>query len=278
MHRKDKEKIKNKKSKIRRAFFNQVLRFLFAFFYLIFNFAGPAHADYQTIEVKKGGSLRGRVKFPTESPPRAMFANQGDPQCPRGIPQDHLIVNQRNRGIQNALIVLEIKRGKTLNPIQGVLESKECRFLPRLQIVTEHSNLQLASRDGARHVFHIYKDNAGVFAVDVASGTTTRRPLVTTGFFKINCDRHLWTRAWVYVTDQPYVTLTNSEGMFEITDIPAGTYTVRMWHEGWLEKGTEPTGQVRLIPMMDERRVTVRKEQVSEVLLDTPSPDILYPR
>ncbi len=262
-------------AKIRKDLFNKVL-LVFAFCILHFDFA--AAADYQSIEVKKGGTLRGLVKFPTESPPRALFANQGDEHCPRGIPQDHLIVNQVNRGIQNAVVILEIEKGKPMQPLQGTLKSEECRFQPRIQLVTLHSTLKMVSQDGARHIFHIYKDHAGVFAVDIASGTPARRPLVTPGFYKINCERHLWTRGWVYVMTHTYVALTNARGEFEITDIPAGTYTVRMWHEGWVEKGTEPTGQVRLIPMQDERRVTIRKNQTTDVLLDTPHPDILYPR
>jgi hypothetical protein len=38
--------------------------------------------------------------------------------------------------------------------------------------------------------------------------------------------------AFVYVANHPYVALTNENGDFEIKDVPPGTYTIKMWHEG----------------------------------------------
>src|SRR5258706_14709042 len=69
---------------------------------------------YEAIEVRNGGTIRGLVKYPKESPPRSMFATRGDPQCPAGIPQDQLIVKQENRGIKNVLVYLHISQGKPL--------------------------------------------------------------------------------------------------------------------------------------------------------------------
>ena len=86
------------------------------------------------MEVKKGGVIRGLVKFPEESPPRAMFANQGDPKCPRGIPQDHLIVKQENRGIQNAVVVLVIQRGKPLPVINTTEGHVSACWLPETHV------------------------------------------------------------------------------------------------------------------------------------------------
>ena len=42
--------------------------------------------------------------------------------------------------------------------------------------------------------------------------------------------------AFVAVTDHPYHTVTDASGTYEIRDLPAGTYRVRIWHE---ELGTQ---------------------------------------
>ncbi len=53
----------------------------------------------------------------------------------------------------------------------------------------------------------------------------------------IQCSIYPWMRGWVRVFDHPYVVLTDSDGHFEIRNVPAGVKVqVQAWHEeiGWL--------------------------------------------
>jgi hypothetical protein len=248
--------------------------FIFAFCFLAFSFClSVTLADYHPIEVKAGGTVRGLVKYPSETRARAMFATYGDPLCPTGIPQENLIVKQENRGIKNALVVLEVNQGKPLKPVKAQLETKDCRFMPRIQWATKGTSLLVVNGDHTTHKVRALREGVSVFSLDLqANGPPVRRPLVQTGLYKINDERHLWMRSWLYVTDQPYVTTTDEEGRFQLTDIPPGTYTLRVWHEGWRERGTETGGQLSFIPMSDERRVTIKSASDTDVLLDTLSP------
>ena len=45
------------------------------------------------------------------------------------------------------------------------------------------------------------------------------------------CDVHGWMNGWLVVTESPYVAVTNNSGAFKLTDVPAGSYTVEVWHE-----------------------------------------------
>src|SRR4051794_8640071 len=107
--------------------------------------SSPLSAEYHPIEVKAGGTLRGLVKYPSETSARAMFATHGDPLCPTGIPQENLIVKQENRGIKNALVILEVNQGKPLTPMKARLETKECRFMPRLQWTAKGTSIQVVN-------------------------------------------------------------------------------------------------------------------------------------
>ena len=40
-----------------------------------------------------------------------------------------------------------------------------------------------------------------------------------------------WMEAWIVVTEHPYYAVSNEVGEFELTDIPPGQYTLRVWHE-----------------------------------------------
>jgi hypothetical protein len=45
------------------------------------------------------------------------------------------------------------------------------------------------------------------------------------------CDVHGWMSAHGGVVPHPFFAVTKSDGTFEITGLPAGTYTIETWHE-----------------------------------------------
>src|SRR6185295_1098337 len=154
-------------------------------------------SDYHSTEVKHGGTIRGLVKFATETPPRAMFGTRGDDQCPAGIPQEQLLVKQENRGIQNVLIVLDIHEGKPLPAVKAHIDSQGCRFVPRIQWVAKGSSVMVTAHDPAVHSIRALRQNVAKFSVTLQpKDPPARRPLVETGLYKINDDKHLWMRAW----------------------------------------------------------------------------------
>jgi carboxypeptidase family protein len=69
-------------------------------------------------------------------------------------------------------------------------------------------------------------------------------PFQTVKTFKVRCDIHPWMTAWVRVFNHPYFDVTHDDGTFSIKDLPAGTYTIKAWHEvfGVQEKQITVTG------------------------------------
>jgi hypothetical protein len=235
--------------------------------------SGSVFSEYRVIPVENGGTIHGMVKFATETPPRFMYTNRQEMNCPHGIPQQNLFVKQENRGIKNVLLVLEIRQGKAAPLMRPDLINQGCVFSPRIQWVSKDSSLSIKNNDPAEHNVHAFLDNVTVFNVNIPSGASpVRRPLLTTGLYKINCDRHLWMRAWIYVSENPYVAVTDDQGQFVIKDIPPGSYSLRAWHEGWEEKGTEPTGQVLFQRMQQTLEVVVHPDATTDVLFDDLEP------
>src|SRR4029077_2548008 len=82
----------------------------------------------------EAGTITGFVKFPGETPPRNMFANASDHDCPHGIPQTHLLVKQETRGLQNAVVVLERSDRRVMpSRLQSEIQTVGCELLPRVQ-------------------------------------------------------------------------------------------------------------------------------------------------
>ena len=50
-----------------------------------------------------------------------------------------------------------------------------------------------------------------------------------------------WMEAHLWVMDHPFYAVTNTEGEFEILDLPPGNYVVSAWHEKLGEQSEEIT-------------------------------------
>jgi uncharacterized protein (DUF2141 family) len=53
----------------------------------------------------------------------------------------------------------------------------------------------------------------------------------TAGPMNVKCDVHGWMDGWLVGADNPYFAVTEKDGSFKLTDVPAGSYTVQVWHE-----------------------------------------------
>jgi hypothetical protein len=221
------------------------------------------------------GTIQGSVKFPGETPPPAMFANRDDENCPHGIAQEHLIVEQTTLALKNALVVVEMEPLEEPHSGQGTLATQGCRLTPRIQVLMRTTNLKLENQDGAHHHLHAYRGPAVQFEVDLPEkGSVMRRPMVNDGLYKVNCDRHPWERSWIYVTPHPFAAITDAQGHFLINDLPPGTYQLRTWHEGWtaLEPGSDH--RLEFQPMGQTLEVRVRRGKTTEVIFDRLMPVI----
>ena len=224
--------------------------------------------------IADAATVRGFVKFPGETPPRNMFANASDSDCPRGIAQNHLLVKQETRGLKNVLIILE-RADRRVMPtrLQAELSTVGCELLPRVQWLPLGTSLLLTNKDGARHHIHALQRGNTVFEADLsADSPPMRRPLIVPGLYKINCDRHLWERAWIYVSPHDSIAVTDAQGRFMIKNVSEGSYRIRAWHEGWQPNAGNRDGRLEFVPMQDIREIKVGENQNVEVIFDDLSP------
>ncbi len=112
------------------------------------------------------------------------------------------------------------------------IDQKGCRFVPHVAIVAERQPFKILNSDGILHNVHTYaKFNA---PLNKAMQATVKEMDIT---FKrrerilVRCDIHNWMRAWIIVAEHPYYAVTGDDGVFQLRDVPVGTYTVDVWHE-----------------------------------------------
>lgn len=224
--------------------------------------------------VCRAGDIEGFVKFPGESPPPQMIANAADAACPSGIGATHLIVHQENRGLKNALVVVEYQEDVPHTHAAPIgLKSQGCVFSPRVQWTMSPASLTITNLDDTQQDVRGSIDGVRAFAIDVdGRGTSVRRPLARAKLYRIDSDRHPWMRAYIYVSENPYVAVTDGDGHFAIRDVPPGTWTIRAWHEGWEQKGKDRIGRIEFQPEEQTRKVHVPDEGHVEVMFEGLAP------
>jgi plastocyanin len=224
---------------------------------LLVGLAGTARA-YEVVDVKDGGTLTGVVRFAGEPPTLARIPVTKDQEvCGSSKPSEALIVGP-NKGVKNAVVWLEgVAKGKKATAADGVLDNVKCLFNPHVLVVTTGSPAKVKNSDAILHNTHGFLEKT-VFnlALPIQNQVidVTKR-LKKTGVVDIQCDAHPHMRASMIVVDHPYIAVTDETGAFKLTDIPAGTYKVVVWHESWKVTGTDKDGR----PSYD-KPVTITRE------------------
>ncbi len=155
--------------------------------------------------------------------------------------EDRVAVVDAQGGVANAVIIVTGVPWGDVKP-EPVINNAGCYFVPRVQVAATRSLVKVTSEDDTLHTTHAYDDRQRtLFNIAIpVPGIQIDRPLRRPGPVRIECDSHGWMRGWVYVTDDVGA-VSGSDGRFELTGIPAGSYSVKMWHELYGEQSQQVT-------------------------------------
>jgi plastocyanin len=190
--------------------------------------AGPALAA--------GGTIKGQVKFDGKAPEPAKLNMRADPFCaqqPAGV--DEEIAVGSGGGLKN--VVVRISKGVSNPPpppaTPAIVDQNGCMYRPRVVVARAGQTVEIRNSDQTLHNIHTYKGTATLFNLAHIQGTGPQKKKFPTAgdVVKFKCDVHPWMTGWVVVTDNPYFAVSGDDGNFTIKDVPAGKYTVEIWHE-----------------------------------------------
>jgi plastocyanin len=110
------------------------------------------------------------------------------------------------------------------------VEQIDFEFVPHVKAIQAGTAVSFPNRDQVRH--HVYSfSQAKRFELPLYVGTPAR-PVVfdQPGVVVIGCNIHDWMLGYIYVSPSPYFATTGADGAALVTGLPAGRYTVRVWH------------------------------------------------
>ena len=144
--------------------------------------------------------------------------------------------------VKNAVIWIEkIAEGKKFPPHgAAVLRQKKCEYDPHVLLLRAGEDFEIVNDDPLLHNVHTYDMASGSrsmfnIAQPVRGARTKVNPDHVKGCGPImaTCDAgHPWMNAYIVRAPHPYYAVTDGEGRFRLDDVPPGTYTLTMWHEG----------------------------------------------
>jgi len=216
--------------------------------------AGMANAaTYKEVDVTDGGSIAGTILAGDNQAETKTFTISKDTAiCGEGT-RDVSFLEISNGAPQGAVVFLyKVKQGKAFEAGFGnlTIEQKGCAFSPALGVMRNKGELTVVNSDGTLHNIHTYEQigSARRTVLNVSqpnlNDTVTKAIKLRKGDgMKVECDAHDFMHGFVFVAKNPYFAVIDENGHYEIGDIPAGTYKVKVW-QGFL--GEIDAGEVEV--------------------------------
>ncbi len=190
--------------------------------------------SYEGGVVSNGGKIAGTVNFVGEAPPMAKIETTKDVEvCGKTEKFDEALVVGDENGLKNVVVsIVNIEKGKAQAAEGGTLDQKECVYRPRVVLSPAGAELNILNNDGILHNIHTYSEaNPPINKAQPKFRKEMTQKFDQAETVRVECDAHGWMKGWLVVTDHPYYVVTDASGAFELADVPAGSYTLRFWHE-----------------------------------------------
>jgi len=142
------------------------------------------------------------------------------------------VVEMGSKRIAGAVVSITEASGSYSAPAEPVImDQKDKEFQPHVLAIMKGTKVRFNNSDPYLHnVF----SNSRVKMFNVSQskkGDTSELTFDKVGLIPIKCHIHASMKAYIMVLPNPFFAVTNEKGLFQIPNVPAGTYTLKVWSE-----------------------------------------------
>lgn len=209
--------------------------------------AQAAKSKYKAGAVSNGGSIAGKVTFkgavPADGVENILITKNPD-VCGKGE-RKVVWIDVKDGALRGTFVFIDkIKEGKKWDKPKGggyLINQEGCRFQPWAQVIKPGPVVIRNSDKGVLHnintremigvekkrivkrtMFNFGQPDPG----DIKQDVKTRR----SPYIAINCEAHNFMFGFMIAPKNPYAVVVGDDGSFNLTNVPAGKYTVKAWH------------------------------------------------
>lgn len=190
-------------------------------------------------ETASADGLAGKISFSGTPPERTVIDTEGDPKCSamhEGEPLlSETVVVSADGGLANVFLYIK-------NPPEGdypapevpvVLDQIGCAYVPHVLGLQAGQPMEIRNSDETTHnVRGIARKNKAMnYGQPVGSPPRKKTFKKAEMKIRMKCDLHPWMTGYVFAMDHPYFGVSDADGNFSISGLPAGEYEVIAWHE-----------------------------------------------
>jgi len=144
-----------------------------------------------------------------------------------------LVKDHRGKVVADAVvtaIALDPKNALHARTPSDSVDQVDKQFVPYVKAVLLGSTVRFVNSDHIRHQVYSFSVPKK-FQLPLYGGTDAP-PVVfdKAGVVVLGCNIHDWMLGYVYVSDTPFFAKTLAAGTATIEGMPAGDYSVRVWH------------------------------------------------
>lgn len=183
--------------------------------------------------IAAGGAISGAVFFKGSPPqPRKLKVTKDKRRCDKSPKFDESLVVKDGKLANVVVYIADVKEGKKLETKGVTLDQNGCHYQPHVLAVPAGAQVTILNPDKVLHNVHTYsKVNKPMNRAQPKFKKKLKVKFEKPEIMEVKCDVHGWMSGWIFVAGNPYYSVTGEDGVFSLTDVPAGKYKVEVWHE-----------------------------------------------
>jgi plastocyanin len=136
--------------------------------------------------------------------------------------------------LENAVVEVlhpETTQGESVQATDVLIDQIDKEFVPRVTIAVKGTQIRFPNSDNILH--HVYSfSTTKVFDIPLYGQGSAEFSEVfdKPGVVEIGCNIHDWMLAFIYIAESDRVAKTDGEGIAEISNLPPGAYSLKIWH------------------------------------------------
>ncbi len=121
----------------------------------------------------------------------------------------------------------------------AILDQIGCIYTLHVLGIQTGQVMKIKNSDKVPHNVHTLSEKNKAFNKAVNKGGEMEHTYDQEEVFFVKCDIHSWMKSYIIVVSHPFFDVTQSDGKFEIKNLPVEKYVVEVWHERLGDKTQE---------------------------------------